>query len=66
MTKKTKSIDCGMIFSYFMIAFFILAVVAAVGFIVLRFILIAKYGDKPITEIPYWVVWVLNDGRSLK
>lgn len=36
--------------------------IAAIAFTVLRFYLIGKYGDKPITEVPYWVVWITSDG----
>lgn len=44
------------------IVFLAIIIIAAIGFTVLRFYLISKYGDKPITEVPYWVVWITSDG----
>ena len=26
-------------------------------------IILAEYGDKPITEVPVWVLWLLRRGR---
>lgn len=37
-------------------------IIAAIAFTILRFYLIGKYGDKPITEVPYWVVWITSEG----
>lgn len=44
----------------------ILLVAFVVGVIILRLYCFFTYGDKPITEVPSWVWWVMNSGNGGK
>ena len=41
----------------------ILGVLIIIGYIILWFYCMFKYGDKPITEIPSWV-WVIINNKQ--
>ena len=46
----------------YMIALVIL-IILVVGFIIFDVVLLCIYGDKPIDEIPTWVLWFLWRNR---
>lgn len=34
----------------------------AIGLIIFRIYVFKTYGDRPITEVPAWAFWVMQDG----
>lgn len=41
----------------------VILMILVVSFIVFEFVLLCIYGDKPIDEIPTWVLWFLWRNR---
>ena len=44
----------------FVILFWIVFAIIVVAYIVLGIIALVKYGGQPITEVPWWVVWLFR------
>ena len=63
---KIKNIGEKIVYSLVLYGIPILLVAVVVGVIILRLYCFFTYGDKPITEVPSWVWWVMNSGNGGK
>lgn len=39
-----------------------IAIIIIVGYIILRCYCFINYGDRPVTEVPAWVWWIMYSG----
>ena len=43
---------------------YVIVPLLVIAFIIFRVVVMIKYGDTPITEIPAWVYWVMRPSGS--
>ena len=55
-TKKKKKLDLTIL----LLLPYVIVPLLVIAFIIFRVVVLIKYGDTPITEIPAWVYWVMR------
>ena len=61
---KTHRLNKQDIYSIVWIGIMILMVILVVAFVILRTWVFFTYGDTPVTELPAWVWWLMQDGGN--
>ena len=59
-TKKKKKLDLTIL----LLLPYVIVPLLVIAYIIFRVVVMIKYGDTPITEIPAWVYWVMRPSGS--
>ena len=59
-TKKKKKLDLTIL----LLLPYVIVPLLVIAFIIFRVVVLIKYGDTPITEIPAWVYWIMRPSGS--
>lgn len=59
-TKKKKKLDLTIL----LLLPYVIVPLLVIAFIIFRVVVMIKYGDTPITEIPAWVYWIMRPSGS--
>ena len=57
---KTKKKNKGNFTAILLLLPYIILPLLVIAFIIFKVVVMIKYGDTPVTEIPAWVYWILR------